>query len=101
MNGVRKFFLGILLVIVLHSLAFLLGSFIAYTASALGLYGIGRLLFFSALGIGISQLIYIVPAIVILNRRRKWNLVKGVVFGAVLTALLNGGFWVVMASSFS
>ncbi|KAM3094719.1 hypothetical protein ACKFKG_15685 [Phormidesmis sp. 146-35] len=41
-------------------------------------------------GIGLSQLIYIVPIAVRFARRQQWGRMKGVIIGAVITALLNG-----------
>jgi hypothetical protein len=43
------------------------------------------------LGIGITQLLYVIPACIHFHRRGYPDLVKGLVIGAVLSALLNGG----------
>ncbi len=51
--------------------------------SAAFLYGL--------LAIGLAQIIYIIPAIALLYRWQKWGLMRGVIVGAVLTALLNVG----------
>ncbi len=42
-------------------------------------------------GIGLSQLVYIIPIAIRFYRRRQWGRMKGVIIGAVITALLNGG----------
>lgn len=55
---------------------------------------------FAFLGIGLTQAIYVVPAIVVLRRRQQWGLMKGVIIGAIITALLNGGCWLLLASTF-
>ncbi|MBD0311995.1 MAG: hypothetical protein ICV86_03660 [Microcoleus sp. T3-bin5] len=47
-------------------------------------------------GLGIVQLIYVIPAIIVLRRRREFALLKGLIIGAVVTALLNGGCWLLM-----
>lgn len=39
--------------------------------------------------IGISQLVYIIPAIVIANLKGETNIVKGLIIGASITFLLN------------
>lgn len=94
MTEVGKILSGIFLVIVLHIAVFLIGGLIAYIASFLvGLEGLIGIVLFAALGIGITQLIYIIPVIIWLRRQRKWGLMKGVIIGAVLTVLLNGGCW--------
>ena len=62
-------------------------------------YYLGLVIIWSFFGfLGIAQLIYVIPAIVILRRRRNFTLVKGVIIGAVVTALLNGGCWLFIYS---
>jgi hypothetical protein len=39
--------------------------------------------------IGIAQILYLAPVLYLATRSHQWNLVKGVVLGAVVTALLN------------
>ncbi len=48
-----------------------------------------------AVGIGLVQLIYVIPVIVWLRRRRQFAFMKGVIIGAVLTALANGGCFLI------
>ncbi len=87
---------GIFLLIGLHIAAVILGILVLL----IHFYIVGQdnyltLLFFGSFfaGLGIVQLIYVIPAIFILRRRRNFTLVKGVIIGAVVTALLNGGCW--------
>lgn len=54
--------------------------------------------FFATFGIGIFQLFYAVPLIFWLILRQEWGLMKGVIIGAVSTAFLNGGCWLVVLS---
>jgi hypothetical protein len=42
------------------------------------------------LGISLFQLIYVISAIFWLRQRQKFAFMKGVIIGAVITALLNG-----------
>ena len=46
--------------------------------------------FFSLMFIGISQLLYIVPAIVIYQRKGRPGVVIGLIIAAAITFLLNG-----------
>ena len=92
---------GIFLLIGLHIAAVILGIIILL----IHFYLVGQdnyltLLFFGSFfgGLGIVQLIYVIPAIFILRRRRSFTLVKGVIIGAVVTALLNGGCWLLAYS---
>lgn len=95
-----KILSGFFLVVGLHILAVLMGGLIASIASALGIYQLAVILTLAASGIGITQLIYIIPLIIWLIRQRRWGLMKGVIIGAVLTALLNGGCWLWLAGTF-
>lgn len=42
---------------------------------------------------GLTQLIYVIPVVLWLKRQQRWGWMKGIIIGAVLTALLNGGCW--------
>ena len=46
---------------------------------------------YAAIAISLTQLIYAIPLIIYFRRRRRFNAAKGVVVGIVITALLNGG----------
>jgi predicted transporter len=52
------------------------------------LYGLG--------GLGVLQLLYVVPRSIALNRRQRWARLKGVIAAAVIVALLNGGCWIML-----
>jgi hypothetical protein len=43
--------------------------------------------------IGITQLVYVIPALVILHRRGQPKAVKGLIIGATITFLLNAACW--------
>ncbi|NJM47114.1 MAG: hypothetical protein HC860_13910 [Alkalinema sp. RU_4_3] len=47
-------------------------------------------MFLTIFGIGIAQVIYLVPLGLYLNHRGKHELVKGMAIGGLITALLNG-----------
>jgi hypothetical protein len=47
-------------------------------------------------GLGILQLFYVVPRSLALRRQERWARMKGVIIGAVVVALLNGGCWVLV-----
>jgi Na+/proline symporter len=88
--------LGIVILIGMHIVAIFLGAILAMISGYLQLYNLSLILVISLFGIGLAQLIYVIPAIIILNRRRKWGWMKGVIIGAVITALLNGGCWLLL-----
>jgi len=48
--------------------------------------------------IGVTQLIYIIPAIVVASRQGKRNRRKGLIIAACVVALLNAGCWVFVAT---
>ena len=90
--------LGILLLMGLHLAAIILGFIIgSISIGGIGSY-IASFLTVWFIGIGIAQLIYVVPAIIFLRRRRHFAVVKGLIIGATITALLNGGCWLLIYS---
>jgi len=89
---------GIFLLMGLHLAALILGSILGPILISIGGIGyyIASFLGFGIFGIGIAQLIYVVPAIIVLRRRREFALLKGLIIGAIITALLNGGCWLLI-----
>lgn len=47
-------------------------------------------------GIGLVQLFYAIPLGLKFKRQRRFNAMKGVIIGAVITVLLNGGCFVLL-----
>ncbi len=45
------------------------------------------------MGFSLIQLVYVIPLALRLKRQGRWGMMKGVIVGAVLTALLNGAGW--------
>jgi hypothetical protein len=70
----------------LGALLILLVLLVPSQVTVTALYGFG--------GIGIVQLFYVVPRSLALRRQERWARMKGVIIGAVIVALLNGGCWV-------
>lgn len=109
-NEWQRVLRGILLLIGLHAAAIALGIVIAaifYGIVALlpltaqqSLYVVNYLLLYLLLGIGLTQFLYAIPAIILLNRDRQYALMKGVIIGTVLTALLNAGCFIWFNSQF-
>lgn len=54
------------------------------------------LLSFAVKGIGLVQFTYVTPILFWLKRQQKRGLIKGVIIGAVITILLNGGCWIII-----
>ncbi|HBE20795.1 MAG TPA: hypothetical protein DEG17_00930 [Cyanobacteria bacterium UBA11149] len=96
MNELGKIFLGVLLLTGCHILILTILGAIA--SAATGNYNIGIIYLYALLGIGIAQLIYVIPLIIWLRWKRKWGIMKGVIIGAVITALLNGGCWLLLSN---
>jgi hypothetical protein len=103
---------GILLVFGMHLAAIAIGTIASVILSSVAtglpsgsllsgiLQNLMAGLLFAFLGIGLAQAMYVVPVIVVLRRRQQWGLMKGVILGAVITALLNGGCWLLIGSAF-
>lgn len=46
--------------------------------------------------IAFTQIIYLLPTILILKAKEEFDLMKGVIIAGVITALLNGGCWLMV-----
>ena len=102
-NEVRGIILGVLLLIGMHFAAFLFSCVILVIISIIPTpisnnYLWLPLIVVPSAGIGLFQILYVIPVVFWLKRRQKWGLMKGVIIGAVLTALLNGGCWLLVYS---
>lgn len=67
----------------------ILGSILGSSIS-LGIWVLG------AMGFLFWQLLYVIPLTIWLKRRGKVGMMKGVIMGAVLTALVNGACYLLM-----
>ncbi|MEL6158777.1 MAG: hypothetical protein AAFQ40_04940 [Cyanobacteria bacterium J06623_5] len=87
-------FLGILLLLACHILLF--AVLVALSTIWQDLFGIalGAFLF-----IGVTQLFYVGPLMLICHSRRRHSLAKGVVIGALITAFLNGSCFLLLATT--
>lgn len=94
-NNISQIISGIFLILGLHIVAIinlsLLVFLFALAPNMLGGARIGSLLVYAVFRIGISQLLYVVTLVISLKQRQEWGVMKGVIIGAVLTALLNVG----------
>jgi hypothetical protein len=81
--------LGMLLTLLLHLLQIPLAGGLGLLVS-LWSKDIGVVFYMSPLAIGLTQLVYMIPAILIARAKGRPGLVKGLLIGAALTFLLNG-----------
>ena len=85
-------FIGIIVLMLCHVGAVVLLSLIVWVSSTLPVAAQpAAFAVFGIFGIGITQLLYVVPLCIWLHRRGRADTAKGVIIGAVLTFLLNGG----------
>jgi hypothetical protein len=100
-NEIMGIVSGIFLLMGLHLAALILVSILCPIFISIGgiAYYIASFLCVVFVGIGIAQLIYVVPAIIVLRRRREFARLKGLIIGAIITALLNGGCWLLIYAS--
>ncbi|MEL6775781.1 MAG: hypothetical protein AAFO06_00880 [Cyanobacteria bacterium J06597_16] len=92
--GVMSVFLGHILITLLMFLLVWIESFITPNSSDLASF-----LLLAFFGIGITQLLYVVPLALWLRNRGRFDTMKGVVIGAALTVLLNGSCFVIMTGA--
>lgn len=63
-----------------------------------GLFFLFNPVFFAL--IGVSQLLYLIPAFLILRKRGRMGMAKGILIGAAVTFLLNAACFGLLASMF-
>lgn len=88
----REIVLGIGLTFGLHIAVIVLLS-IGGLMGGLGGMVMAALLFAT---IGVSQLLYVVPSMIIARRRGRPGVAKGVIVGAAITLILSGACWAVV-----
>ena len=101
LNEWGKIVAGTIFLLIVNAIALtiwlIIGSIIY--ESSLGPTPLGRvlnkILTAAILGISISQLLYAIPLGLWLKSQEKNALLKGAIVGAVITALLNGGCWLI------
>jgi uncharacterized BrkB/YihY/UPF0761 family membrane protein len=98
-NESLNIFLGILLLFAFHLLAlgviYLLGLIYGQifgfnNYNALGVWIVGVAGFF------VWQMLYVIPLCIWLRRQQRLAMMKGVIIGAVITALLNGSCFLII-----
>jgi hypothetical protein len=88
---------GVLLLLLCHILAGALIFGLGLIASPIwGGYGFLAIWIVGAVGFFFWQLLYVIPLSLWLKRRGKVGMMKGVIIGAVITALLNGACFLAM-----
>lgn len=89
---------GLLLLLGCHLLAGLLIFGLGFIiGSIFGGYSIIGVWIVGAAGFLFWQLLYVLPLTIWLKRRGKIGLMKGVIIGAVITALVNGACYLAIA----
>lgn len=87
-NEVTQILDGIALIISLNIAVFILLMISASWSVEIAIINLSL-----ASRIGILQLFYGIPWVIWLSRQQKWGLMKGLIIGIIITALLNGGCW--------
>ncbi|MGB5960036.1 MAG: hypothetical protein WBG73_05200 [Coleofasciculaceae cyanobacterium] len=98
-NDLTSIIYGIFLVFLMHIVAIsaivllglILPFFIKEPYISLAVY------LYAGAGFSLIQLLYVIPVVLKLKRQQNWRLMKGVIIGAVLTALLSGGCWLLFS----
>ncbi|MBX2866065.1 MAG: hypothetical protein KTR27_21135 [Leptolyngbyaceae cyanobacterium MAG.088] len=90
-NAITQIIRGLMILMFCHGIAALLIFVLGYTIGPMvGLYGFAVIWLFGYAGFLFWQLLYVIPLILRFKRRRKFGMMKGVIMGATVTALLNG-----------
>jgi Na+/proline symporter len=91
---------GCLLLIVCHLLAILLIYCLGLLVGLLWARYVEGVWMYGAMSFSLLQLLYVIPLVLWLKRRGKISMMQGVIGGAVVTALLNGGCSLFLLISF-
>lgn len=92
---------GFMLLMAIHCVVGLLIFAIGFAIGmAVGGYSFITIWIMGAMGFLFWQLLYVIPLILRFRRRRQFGLMKGVVIGATLTALVNGACFVAAFAGF-
>jgi nitrate reductase NapE component len=91
---------GMALLLAFHMIfaMILIVIFVISSAAFAQAYG-GIVWIFPIFGIGLAQLLYVVPACIYFHRQGHSMLVQGMLIGAVITALLNGGCYLLLTQA--
>ena len=103
-NPAAEVFAGIALLIAFHFMFWIGISGLFYLVSLffsflkLDIFGLLPAYFWlwPLLGFGLTQLLYVIPLCIYYRRQRQFNTMKGIIIGAILTALLNGGCFLML-----
>lgn len=96
-HEILKTFLGILLLLGCHVIAVIAIFALAYILeSRFGGYSSLQVLIIGGVGFLFWQLLYVIPLCIWLGRRQQIAIRRGVIIGAVITALLNGGCFLLL-----
>lgn len=85
-------FINLMIIILSFLLLSLVGVYASILVNAIVIVGIGA--------IGLTQLLYVIPWAKKLYNSQQFERMKGVIIGAVITALLNGGCWIAFQLAF-
>jgi hypothetical protein len=97
-NQLWEIIKGILLLIAMHAVAILIIFAISYILQITQGGYAGLSFFFALAALFLIQLLYVIPTCIWLKRKRKPLMMKGVIIGAVITALVNGGCFLLVTS---
>ncbi|MCL1464081.1 hypothetical protein [Argonema galeatum] len=87
---------GMLLLLGMHAIAivaiFILGFVLFSNTPG---YAILAFWIYAAFGFSLIQLLYVIPVVLRLKQQQRWGMMKGVIIGAVITALVSGGCFLI------
>jgi Na+/proline symporter len=96
-NEVLQFFLGILFLFGMHIISAIAIFLLGYIISPIfGNYTFLGVWIYAAYGFFLIQLLYVIPVTLWLRRQQRIGMMKGMIVGAVITALLNGSCFLLL-----
>lgn len=86
-------FLGFMLILLIHGLVL---TALLFASPYLPFFNHNYNFFLIPVSIGLWQNIYVIPLIFWLRNKQHFPLMKGVIVCAIITALVNGGCWLLL-----
>jgi hypothetical protein len=92
-NEALGIFLGFMLTLLIHGVAL---TALLFASPFIPFFNQGYNVFLIPAFIGLWQNIYVIPLIIWLRSKGRFPLMKGVIICAIITALVNGGCWLLL-----
>lgn len=92
----REIFIGLGILFVCHVVMVVFLSFALWLSNTFSLYLLPLIFGYALVLFAFTQLLYVIPLYIRFKRRKRFNIMKGVIIGALITFLVWGGCFIVI-----